>query len=561
MRRLDQEGIEPFTKEPRLGQGKGVRSCDTSLMVFEKAQPDRDRRGMKARLLGASIICDCPWMIIRFSILLIAAVVAFPFLGRSDDLPNIVLLMGDDHGWHETGYNGHPFLKTPVLDEMAAAGIRLDRFYAAHPSCSPTRGSFLTGRHPNRYGTFAPGWSIRPEEITIAHQLSEAGYECGHFGKWHLGPVKSDSPTNPGRMGFQHYISHDNFYEMDPPFSDNGAAPEVYPGEGSEVTIDETIKFIETSREKKKPFLAVVWFGSPHEPYSGLEVDLALYNDLPEEWADREVRLTSMETGMPTKRPLRDVMQERYAEITAMDRAIGNLRDALSEKGIRENTLLWYCGDNGAPSSAGRATAVLRAEKGKMYEGGIRVPGVIEWPAGIKSPFSSDVNSVTSDLLPTLCDLAEVSLPNRPLDGISLLPLIQGKMKHRSKPIFFWSYPTNRLSGREATPEPYIQPELQEGTTPLVKFMGGKPTRSFRNYTHPEIGKPDYEGARVMLGDRYKLVIDGSKGSGAELFDMNSDPEEQSNLAKEKTEITSEMKSTLKEWQDSVLNSLLEADY
>src|SRR6187549_746638 len=97
--------------------------------------------------------------------------------------PNIVLLMGDDHGWEETGYNGHPHVRTPVLDEIAATGLRLDRFYSQHPSCSPTRGSFMTGRHPNRYGTSAPGWSIRPEEITSAQLMSKAGYQCGHFGK------------------------------------------------------------------------------------------------------------------------------------------------------------------------------------------------------------------------------------------------------------------------------------------------------------------------------------------------------------------------------------------
>jgi arylsulfatase A-like enzyme len=144
--------------------------------------------------------------------------------------PNIILCMGDDHGWFETGYNGHPFVKTPVLDQMAARGLRLDRFYAAHPNCSPTRGSIMTGRHPNRYGTFAPGWSIRPEEITIAQILRRAGYATGHFGKWHLGPVKAGSPTSPGAMGFDEWVSHDNFYEVDPVFSRNGGAPEKIPG-------------------------------------------------------------------------------------------------------------------------------------------------------------------------------------------------------------------------------------------------------------------------------------------------------------------------------------------
>ena len=118
-----------------------------------------------------------------------------------EKLPNIILLMGDDHGWDEVGYNGHPFVQTPVLDEMAASGLRFDRFYAAHPTSSPTRGSFLTGRHPNRYGTFTPGWSLRPEEDTIAHLLKDAVYKTAYFGKWHVRPVKIESPTTPGVVG------------------------------------------------------------------------------------------------------------------------------------------------------------------------------------------------------------------------------------------------------------------------------------------------------------------------------------------------------------------------
>ncbi|MBT3597782.1 MAG: sulfatase-like hydrolase/transferase, partial [Verrucomicrobia bacterium] len=359
---------------------------------------------------------------------------------HAQDRPNFILVMGDDHGWSETGYNGHPHLKTPVLDEMAARGLRLDHFYAAHPSCSPTRASVLTGRHPNRCGTFAPGWSIRPEEITIAHLLSEAGYLCGHFGKWHVGAVKAESPLNPVAMGFDAYVSHDNFYEMNPEMSRNGGAPEILEGEGSEVTIAETLKFIDRAHEEGKPFLAVVWFGSPHEPYSGLEKDLALYNDLPIEYEQRKVRLTSMKTGKPTERVLRAVLRERYAEITAMDRSIGYLRDYLKSTGLRDNTVLWYCGDNGSPSSSGRVETPLRGQKGTMYEGGIRVPGLIEWPARIAKGRLSVLNAVTSDMLPTLCDLAGVAIPQRPLDGVSLASLLTGEMTQRP-PICFWSYP------------------------------------------------------------------------------------------------------------------------
>ena len=201
-------------------------------------------------------------------------------LGAKQTKPNVILLMGDDHGWEEVGYNGHPYVKTPFLDEMAAAGLRLDNFYA-QPSCSPTRGSVLTGRHPNRYGIFRPGYSIRPKEITIAHLLKDAGYVTAHFGKWHVGPVKKSSPTNPGAMGFDHWLSHDNFFEMDPVFSLNGGPPKQFFGESSEIIVDEAIKYIENNRKEDKPFLLVIWYGSPHEPYSGIETDLELYRDLP----------------------------------------------------------------------------------------------------------------------------------------------------------------------------------------------------------------------------------------------------------------------------------------
>ena len=156
-------------------------------------------------------------------LLLVAVLLCLANSMIAAEVPNIILLMGDDHGWEETGYNGHPQLQTPVLDEMAAAGLRLDHFYSAHPSCSPTRGSVITGRHPVRYGTFTPNRSLRPEEISIAHILRDAGYLCGHFGKWHLGPVKAASPTNPGAMGFDEWLSHDNFFELNPILSRNGS--------------------------------------------------------------------------------------------------------------------------------------------------------------------------------------------------------------------------------------------------------------------------------------------------------------------------------------------------
>ena len=477
--------------------------------------------------------------------------------------PNIILLMGDDHGWEETGYNGHPDVQTPVLDQMASKGLRLDRFYAAHPSCSPTRGSVLTGRHPNRYGTFAPGYSLRPEEVTIGHLLGKAGYLRGHFGKWHVGTVKAGSPTNPGAMGFDEWVSHDNFFEIDPPLSRNGGPPVVHKGESSAVVIDETLRFIKRAKAEKKPFLTVVWFGSPHEPYSGLPEDLALYDNLPEKYADRSpVGLTSNETGRRVTRPLGEVLRERYAEITAMDRAIGRLRDFLKDEGLRDNTLVWYCGDNGTPPSGVNASP-LRGRKGQVYDGGTRVPAVIEWPARIPEPRFSETNTVTSDMLPTLCTLTRIPIPDdRPLDGLSLAPFLNGDLENRPAPIFFWQFSPTKA--KTADRKPWIEPKLQEGTTPLVKLMGDIPTRNFRNYHHPEITESDYDGARVMLGNRYKLVIHDEKGRATpkvELFDLRTDFAEKANLAEIKPAIAETMKKELRKWQQSVLTSLTGADY
>lgn len=476
-----------------------------------------------------------------------------------DSLPNIILMMGDDHGWEETGYHGHPHVQTPVLDEMARTGLRFERFYSAHPSCSPTRASFLTGRHPNRMGTFAPGWSFRPEEITLAHVLRQAGYHCGHFGKWHVGAVKKESPVSPGAMGFQEWLSHDNFFELDPSLSRNGGPPRVFPGESSEVLVDEAIRFIDNSQQTDKPFFTVIWFGSPHEPYSGLPADLAIYDDLPAKYS-KKVQLTSNETGGPITRPQGEVLRERYAEITAMDRAIGKLRKHLATRRLRDNTLVFYCGDNGT-SADGALRVPHRGVKSEVYEGGILVPGLIEWPARIPRPIVSPVRASTSDLLPTVCALVGQTPPKRPLDGVDLTAALDGNMTERPNPLWFWEFNTARLA--RTKPKPYLDPHLQEGTTPLKKLMNGKATRDFTNWQYPAVDDADHLGPRAIINGRHKLVIHEAKGQKErrELFDLNADPGEKTNLIDQHPELAEQLQTKLRQWQQSVLQSLTGADY
>ena len=229
--------------------------------------------------------------------------------------PNVVLVMADDQGYGDMGYNGHPFVQTPNFDAMSRASLRLDRFYAAAPICSPTRASVLTGRHPHRSNVLSHGRSMRPQEITIAAALKHADYATGHFGKFHVGAMELPSPVHPGRFGFDRWVSAPNFFDQDPVMSSNGRAVECK-GESSQITVDAAIDFIAEQAKAKRPFLAVVWFAAPHDPHVASEKDLALYSD------------QGKRAGY-------------YAEITAMDRAFGRLRTKIRELGLRDNTILW----------------------------------------------------------------------------------------------------------------------------------------------------------------------------------------------------------------------------
>jgi arylsulfatase A-like enzyme len=472
-----------------------------------------------------------------FNVLLTSGGIAAFGANDKFERPNVVLMMADDQGWGETGYNGHPHLKTPVLDEMARTSLRLDRFYSGAPNCTPTRASVMTGRHANRSGAFAPNWSTRPEEITVAHIFRNAGYRTGHFGKWHLGAVKAESPVNPRCMGFDEYLSHDNFFEMDPPLSRNGARPRIVHGESSEIVVREAIQFARKVRAQGKSFFIVIWFGSPHGPYSGLERDIALYRGVPNE-----------------------EMRRRFAEITAMDRAIGTFRTALRELGVGDNTLLWFNSDNGIPiaNPEDSYNGGFRGKKGTVYEGGLRVPAIIEWPAVIKTPRETSLPCVTSDILPTLVDLLALEHPDpkRPLDGISLRSLIvDGTMKRRPAPIGFWKYP----SGPETKNERYISEDLSRGTTPTTR----NPAIDFRNHKHPVARTSDFAGEAAWTDTRFKLVT-GKPRRGqkrTELYDLLADPQEMTNLANQHPEIVRRMTNELRQWQRSVEHSLSGADY
>jgi len=431
--------------------------------------------------------------------------------------PNIILCMTDDQGWGDTGYNGHPVLKTPNLDKMAAEGIRFNRFYAGAPVCSPTRGSALTGRHPYRYGIFFANRGHMPkEEVTIAEALKTQGYTTGHFGKWHLGtltttikdsnrgaPGKTEHYSPPWQNGFDECFSTEakvpTYNPMKKPGSDEpygtyywktGGVRETenLEGDDSRIIMDRAIPFLEKAARSKKPFLAVIWFHTPHLPVLAGAEYRKLYKDQP------------------------DDKQHYYGAITAMDEQIGRLRAKLETLGIADDTLLWFCSDNGPEGRSGRAPGSaghLRGRKRSLYEGGVRVPGLLVWPAKVKKPRTVETPCSTLDYFPTIMDILGVKAKGRPepVDGISLLPLIEGRTTGRPVPICFES-----------------------------------------------------AGQLALIDNRYK-IYSSNRGKTFALFDIIEDPGETTDLAAARPEIVNAMKQILLKWQTSCKDSLQGRDY
>ncbi len=455
--------------------------------------------------------------------------------------PNIILCMADDLGWGDVGFNGNRLVRTPHLDAMAEDGLTFTRFYAAAPVCSPTRGSCLTGRHPFRYGIFGANVGhIRTEEQTLAELLKDQGYITGHFGKWHLGTLtKTEKDSNrggprnkrhfapPTRHGFDHFFSTEAKVptwdpmirprnnpsrthwdpitnpELEAPFgtaywTERGKVSRNLRGDDSRVIMDRVIPFLRSAVEKQQPFFAVIWFHAPHLPVVAGPKYTRLYPN-------------------QTKHA-----QHYFGCITAMDEQIGRLRAELRELNIDQNTLLTFCADNGPegdhtfPGSAGP----FRGRKRSLFEGGIRVPGLIVWPRLIAPGRTTDFPACTSDYLPTIRELLGLTSEPAvtPLDGLSLLPVLKGKQHERTAPIGF------------------------------------------------QFGKQS-----ALITQRYKLIYPGKKRPKGQslpdenspqgmLFDLLNDPGESNNLAAKHPEIVAAMRQTLIEWQASCQDSLAGKD-
>lgn len=446
---------------------------------------------------------------------------------KTRDKPNIVLVMADDQGWGDVGYNGHPFVQTPELDAMANAGFVLDRFYAAAPVCSPTRASVMTGRNPIRTKVTNHGRYMRPHEKTIAETLKEAGYVTGIFGKVHLGSGQPGSPCNPSGMGFDEWAVGLNFFDNDPYLSRNGVI-EPRKGKGSVIAVDDAIEFLEKHHSGDAPMFMVVWFPSPHDPHQEVPEGPSLYD--------------------------RKKMAGYYREITLLDQQVGRLRGALRDQGIADNTLLWYCSDNGGLNEA---TSGGRKRKGSVYEGGLRVPGILEWPArNLKG--RSSVPTWTCDIYPTLLTAAGIDeTPPHPLDGTDISDILLHGSDSRKKPMGFW----HPFQQGQATWSDRIQKaiwEKQQSGAPLP-HNAARIKKDVDDF--PQFDEDSAQGHAAWNDWPWKLHrINGDK---YELYNLAEDPDETRDLSDEpklKNKKLS-MQNELSEWMRSVVRSLNGKDY
>ncbi|MEN8773665.1 MAG: sulfatase-like hydrolase/transferase [Akkermansiaceae bacterium] len=442
----------------------------------------------------------------------------------ANERPNIILVMADDMGWGDPSYNAG-WINTPALDAMAAEGLRFDRFYSASAVCSPTRGSCLTGRHPLRLGIpHANLGRLEADETPLSEVLDGVGYATGHFGKWHLGTLTTlRADSNRGAVGntadysppWQHGFDNSfatearipTFHPMRRPvnglpeptsFSDpnfNGtyywvppANPLDWPtasegipvevndnlsGDDSRVVMDRVIPFIQEAVAAEDPFFTVVWFHTPH----------------------RELVDPDGVSGVDSADAYTDALVD-------MDTQIGRLRAELATLGVADNTMLWFCSDNGPEEGVGRS-GPYRARKRSLHEGGVRVPGILVWPNKIATPQVSDFPSVTSDYYPTILDYLCIEVPDqKPLDGISLRGVIEGTATVREQPIGF-----NFLSERS------------------------------------------------WVGQQYKL-ISKNDGSSFELYDLLADESETTNIASENPEVVARMTAEFAAWQTAVNNDV-----
>ena len=443
--------------------------------------------------------------IVFLAIPIAAAVFATgPLSAATTARPNVVLVMTDDHGYGDFGVHGNKHIRTPHLDRFAREGVQFTRFYVS-PVCSPTRASLMTGRYHYRTGvlhTSRGAAKMHGDEMTIAECLHSAGYRTGIFGKWHLG---DNYPMRPSDQGFGEALIHKSgaigmqsdapSRYFDPRLWHNN---EPLPTKGycTDVFFDVALRFIE--RHRAEPFLVYLPTNAPHAP---LEVS-PRYSD-------------------PYKAMgLDDTTARVYGMVENIDENFGRLLAQLDRLGLRENTIVIFLTDNGAQQE--RYNAGLRGRKGTVYEGGIRAPLFVQWPAKIAGERTIDRIAAHIDVPPTLMEACGVAQPtSRALDGTSLLPLLISQ------------------TAPPAWPDRTLFIQCHRGLEPKRYQHVGIITQQFKLVGYP--------------GTFNREDLDTTpQPPQLELYDLQADPAEKQNLAAQNPPVVDRLRRAYESWFEDV---------
>jgi arylsulfatase A-like enzyme len=420
--------------------------------------------------------------------------------------PNVLLIVADDLGYHDLGFQGSKEIPTPNLDKLAAQSLVCTNGYVSHPFCSHTRAGIMTGRYQQRFGhENNPAWlpqdtvaGLPLTETTFPQLMQKAGYTTGAVGKWHLG---AHPQFHPNKRGFDEYfgaLGGGHMYfpgtgggaEYNIPLNRNGK-DEAQTKYLTEQFGDEASSFVERHATEAKPWMLYLAFNAPHTPLQA-----------PQKWMDKFSQIT-------------DKNRQTYAAmVCAMDEAVGEVLTKLDATKQRENTLIYFVSDNGGPNLQAKSgsnftdNSPLRGAKGMVYEGGMRVPFLVSWPAKIK-PGKYDQPVIALDFLPTSLAAAEsADLTPKNLDGVNLLPFLSGEKTSAPHDTLFWR--SGGPGGNNA---------IRRGSMKLVRLGKAEP----------------------------------------ELYDLATDIGESKNLAAEKPEVVKELVSAIAEWEKGTIAPIFES--
>lgn len=367
--------------------------------------------------------------------MLLAVLLARPCFA-ADAPPNVVIILCDDLGYGDLACYGHPHIRTPHLDQLAAEGVRLTDCYAAAPVCSSSRAGLLTGRNPNRSGVYdwIPGGSVvhlALNEPTIPQHLRLAGYQTAMVGKWHLNGLFNDpAHPQPGDYGFQHWMATQNnaspSHRQPDNFVRNGRPVGKMEGFSCQMVAEEACRWMRQAATGDAPFYLHVCFHEPHEPVESPAAIVESYSGVAKNHDQAQY----------------------FANVTNMDAAVGKIIGQLDALELSEETLVIFTSDNG-PETLNRypnadrsygSPGPLREMKLHLYEGGVRVPGILRWSGKLPGGTTDSTPVSGVDWLPTLCELAEQPIESKKtLDGQSLVDWLHGDPLVREKPLH-WMY-------------------------------------------------------------------------------------------------------------------------